>query len=389
LVALAVVLVGGGVGASVLGDGGDEADSPAPAEPGRALSEAIEDVPSRSEAGDLEPVGRPPVSYVITYRVEGHAAEGVVVDTERRSVLLPFASRVETVASEDPDDVTFLQIADLGMQQAELVSLAAEPAIATGSSHVSGDVAAAVLEWQHEVRTVLDEECQVVRAAGPIDAVDLVEEPTGEDWADLCLAEDGLVLQEDWYIGGDLFRRRTATDVDRDAEHDDDEFEPTQPRPAGVPGGSFVQLTPDSRAPGVTHFELPAAPTGFRRAGRYAFSPPRADDEQSIMQLPRVAVIVDVYEDGEGGALLVANGGTSNRSPLFTSGEAAETVDLAAIGLGTADLLRGLRQSEVRASLPGGRFVRVYGSLAVDDLVSLARSLRANDTPGQVTPIEE
>ena len=131
----------------------------------------------------------------------------------------------------------------------------------------------------------------------------------------------------------------------------------------------------------------PRVPDGFELRGRYAYSPPRTDDSLSQFEVPRVAVIIDVYEDAEGGAVMIANGGTADRSALFESGDAAETADLTSIGLGVADVLHGLRQAEVRVGLPGGRFVRVYGSLAADDLVDLARTLVPNDEPGTVTPL--
>ena len=395
LVALAVVLVGGGIGASVFGGGGggdedDEGGSPGPTtEPGRSLGEAMADAPSRREDGPIEPVGRPPEAYEITYLVEGYAPGGVVVDIERRLVRLPFESRVESGPSESPGEVTFLQVAALGvLQSSKDASLTSEPQIAPGSAHVDGDVATSVLEWRHEVRTILDRDCQVVRAGGPIDVATL-EPPTSTDFADLCVDADGLVLQEEWFVGGDVFRRRTATELDTSPRIADADVTPTAAIPDGVPGGTFVEVTPDSRAPSVTHWELPSAPEGFSLVGRFAFSPPRADDEMSQLEVPRVAAILDVYADGDGGLVVVSNGGTSDNSELFTSGDddGDETVDLGG-ALGVADVLRGLRQTEVRVGLDRGRFLRVYGSLPGDELVALARSLVPNDEPGQVTPLD-
>lgn len=393
LVVLAVVLVGGGIGASVFGGGGDEDDDAGPGgpttEPGRSVEEAAADAPSRRVDGPMEPVGRPPESYEITYLVEGYATDGVVVDVERRLVRLPFESRVTSGPSESPDEVTFLQVAALGiLQSSKEASLTSEPQIAPGSAHVVADVATSVLEWRHEVRTILDRDCQVVRAGGPIDVATL-ESPTDTDFADLCVDEDGLVLQEEWFVGGDVFRRRTATELDTSPRISDADLTPTAAIPDGVPGGTFVEVTRDSRAPEATHWELPAAPDGFSLLGRYAFSPPRTDDGLSQFEVPRVAAILDVYADGEGGLVVVSNGGTANQSDLFTSGDddGDETVDLGG-GLGVADVLRGLRQTEVRVGLERGRFVRLYGSPPAHELVTLASSLVPNDEPGQVTPVD-
>jgi len=388
LVALAVVLVGGGIGAAVLGGGDGDGDGAAIGGPGREVTEPAPDAPSRRVEGAIAPIGDPPAEYEITYLVEGYAEGGVVLDVERRVVRLPFESRVEGASADAPDDVQFLQIAGFGVLQSSVsAALASEPSIAPGSAHVAADVVADALEWRHEVREVLDRECQVVRAGGPIDVADQPA-PTGEDWADLCVHEDGLVLQEEWYVGGDIFRRRTAIELDVAPSIDDDELTPTAAIPEGVPGGTFVEVTPDSRPAEATHWELPEAPAGFELVGRYAFSPPRTDDQLSQFEVPRVAMILDVYEDGDGGAVVVANGGTADRSALFESGDAEETVDLTSMGLAVGDVLHGLRQAEVRVGLAGGRFLRVYGSLAADELVELARTLRPVDGPGEVTPID-
>ena len=385
---LAVVLVGGGIAATVAGgdDDGPDVDA-APAGDGREVGEAADDAPSREVDGPVEPVGRPPSSYEITYEVEGYADSGVVVDVERRVIRLPYESRVESAGAESPDEVTFLQIAGFGVLQSSTeASLASEPIIAPGSAHVLPAVVAELLEWRHEVRTILDRDCQVVRAGGPMDVSEL-EPPTAEDWADLCVDEDGIVLQEEWAVGGEVFRRRTATALDLSPDIDDADLSPTAEIPEGVPGGTFVEVTRDSRAPEATHWELDSAPEGFTLVGRYGFSPPRTDDGLSQFEIPRVAMILDVYEDGDGGAVVVVNGGTADRSDLFVTGDGPETADLGPLGM--ADVLRGLRQSEVRVGLDGGRFVRVYGSLPAEDLLALARSLQPNDEPGQVTPVED
>lgn len=391
LVVLALLFVGGGVAGTVFSDDDEDGDAPTPDEEGgRELVTDTTEVPTRTVEGDLEPIGSPPETYALTYRVEGFAPGGdAVIDVEHRRVVLPFSSRVESGPDEEGAALNYLQIASLGALQTgdpegTPAALASEPVIAPGSAHVSGDAAADVLEWRHEVRTILDRDCQVLRAAGPMDVADLAPPaPNVDSHADLCVSDAGVVLQEDWVVDGSLFRRRTAVELDEGARIDDAVFEATGVRPPGNSGGTFVELTADSRPPEATYWELPSVPLGHVHAGRYAFSPPRGDDDQSLVEIPRVAVVIDVYEDGDGGAIIVANGGTVDGTSLFTPG-GGEVVDLGD-ALGEADVLRGLRQSEVRVALERGRFVRVYGSAAVDELVALARMLRANDEPGTIT----
>lgn len=55
-------------------------------------------------------------------------------------------------------------------------------------------------------------------------------------------------------------------------------------------------------------------------------------------------------------------------------------------GAGIGEIVRGLRQQEIRVAFERGRFLRVWGTIPVDDLVALTRTLEATTDPnGQVT----
>lgn len=395
LVLLAAAFAGLGILVVAQPDGKDE-DAPPPDRDATAVVTTTT-VETAAVEGDPDPIRVERGDYSITYRVEGFTDDGgAVIDLERRWVRVPYASRVETVPEDDEDaPPTFLQIGDFGILQTgredeEPLVLHSEPSMAPGDVRIDVDLDAAidagVLEWRHEERTILERRCQVFRAGSPVDVATLsAPDDAEESWADLCLGDDGLLLQEEWIIAGNLFRRRTVVEIDESPRLTDDLFDATGTVADGPEGGSLTELTEASVPPGVAFYALESAPAGFTRRGRFGYSPPREVVDFSAAEPVKVALILDVYEDGAGGILVVANGGTSNYSALVEVGPDDATVDLGAIG--PAEIVLGLRQNELRAGFERGRFLRVWGTLDIAELTSIARSLTATTDPnGQVTP---
>ena len=373
------------------GEGGDDDVA------GPEIQEPME-VPITDVDGDPAPIVVARRPYEVTYRVEGFTpGQGAVIDTERRWVRPPFDSRVESRAGDgERGQLTFLQVATFGFLQTgredeEPAVLATEPVVAPGDARLAADVdsavAAGVLEWQGQERTVLGRRCQVFRTGTPIDVATPgppVESPLS--YADLCIGDDGVLLHEEWVIDGNVFRRRIATSIEARDDLDDALFRPTGLRPEPPGDGVLREVSNDSQPPGVDFYDLVRPPAGFGHLGRFGYTPPRAPLDLTQGDPAKVAQLLDVYVDDDGGLLVVANGGTSDRSPFIPQPDEEDAVDLG--DLGTGEVVVGLRQHEVRVGLAGGRFVRVWGTIAVEDLIEVARSLQAsNDPDGEVTPI--
>ena len=390
LVVLAVVFIGLGLLALFArgGGGDDEATSDRPETPAIVTTTSV---PATPVEGDFEPIEATGSPYEITYRVEGFTdGGGAVVDLERRWVRPPYASRVETVKEDDGDaPPTFLQISDFGVLQTGREDetpaiLRTEPSVAPGDARIEADLEAAIeaglLEWRHEERTVLGRRCQVFRAGNPIDVATLAPpDDEADQWADLCIGDDGLLLQEEWVIGGEPFRRRTAVELDEAPRLEDRLFMASGQVGTGADVGALAELTADSRPPGVPFYALDAPPTGFRHRGRYGYSPPRGKLDFSQAEPPKVALVLDVYEDGEGDIVVVANGGTSDHSTIVEVGADDRTIELGDVG--RAQIVLGLRQNELRAGFEGGRFLRVWGTLPVDELAAIGRALSVTTDP--------
>jgi hypothetical protein len=83
--------------------------------------------------------------------------------------------------------------------------------------------------------------------------------------------------------------------------------------------------------------------------------------------------------------IVVDQGGTSDSSPPFP--EPGPTIAKADLGdLGDATMLLTSSEAVIRADRPEAKFVRVRGTVALSDLVDIARSLQARPE-GQITPL--
>jgi hypothetical protein len=316
---------------------------------------------------DAAPIERGEVvaGYEITYAIE-EIVDGEAHETEATlTVQRPFRSRFEAG--------DLLRIADFGYfaekepgDETEVVTAVPTPA--------PGDIRVDVLDLGPpvEARAVLDRVCEVHRFGASLLTGIHVEGDTVE----ACIDADGIVLEEVTTIGGEIVERRLATRVEVDPTVPDSSFvlEGFEPRSADDGGGSLQAVVPTSRPPGL-FFQLDVAPEGFERKGRYAMVPPqraRLDDEHTRPQY--IAGMVEVWTRGLD-VVVIEQGGTLGRIPPFGADPNGELVDdlgdVAALG----ELLLTPYGAEVRGLIPPGRYLKVRGTLPVDDLLAITRAL--------------
>ena len=391
-IVVAAILIGGGLFTALSGDGGNDGDTPF--ERPSIEPAGVENGPRQPPALDGANV---PESYRVVYRVEAYGPAGAIVDTEVREVARPFEARAEVRTGAPPGEtatslsVWAFGVTEIGGPDQERATLVGEPVLPNGEAAVTTDLSdaidAGVLVYRRQRQTIADRTCHRYRTGGPIDVVQLTA-PTDTDFADLCIDDDGLVLGESWVVHGELFRRRTAVDVDTGIDLDHHRFEPLgEPPRFGEGGGLIGEVTADSQFPDVDHWALPSAPTGYQLRGRFSFTPPAAGDTAATTgdQAPILTGLSDVYESGPD-AVIVVNGGTSNESDALGQLD-GDTVDLGQ--LGTGYVRRRVRGAEILVPLPRGRFVKVHGTVSVDDLVAVARDLVRLDGSGStITALE-
>lgn len=359
-------------------DAGGDDDGSALAELDRAGSVEVADAP------DVEVTGAP-ASYRIVYRVED-VGEEIAYRTDVVSVRRPWESRLESRSGRPPgDEELSSQVATFGQrinrtpgQDPAVIELGPVlPASDLRLEHVLGPAVAAGRLERREVREVLGRRCQVYRAADYLSA-SAIAPPTPELFADSCVDAAGLLLEEVLFSEGDAIARRVAVEVDESPSLDDDLFPSGEPSVEASKGGGSMQRLVDGTSTPGTFYVADALPEGFVAVGRWSVVPPQAENfgEDITREGFRRAQVSDVYERGAD-VLILEQGATLQGAPPFEIDPTNPTIDLGAFGAG--EVRFSALGNQVRALLPGGKFVQATGPLPPDELAAVLRSLRATE----------
>lgn len=171
----------------------------------------------------------PASSYRVAYRVETLGDPSPVRSNEVVEVERPYRRRVEV--REDPDgpprSVTVTNrrfFWSFGEEGEEQVGTLRPPGRL--DEGVSGQALRAAadegLVERGDPREVAGEPCATFAYREPPPAP--LAEPTAEDRVAVCVSPDGILLREEWRLGGDVVRLREAVAVDRPTDLDDDRF---------------------------------------------------------------------------------------------------------------------------------------------------------------------
>lgn len=341
---------------------------------GGALRSGSEEI----DPGPVEIGARTPSSYRIVYRVEARAGEEVSVSTDVLEVRRPFDARTTALQGPPPGDrEVSVRVSTLGRlasgTQAVFAITPGPPASDRRPAAVLSEAVDAGYAEERERRMVAGRACRVVRIGGDPGVRGL--RPVAEsprDYTDVCIDEAGLALEEALFLEEELILRRVAVEVDEDPGLSDELFEVGDVSLDFRQGGGSVQrVSPTSRTPG-TFWELSDAPEGFEHRGRYAVIPPQEGFGDPLRRGSIVALVADVWVAGID-VLVVEQGGTIERRDPFAADPNAQTVDLGDLGEG--ELRYGLASSELRVLRDGGRFLRVWGTVAPSRLAGVMRDL--------------
>jgi hypothetical protein len=336
-------------------------------------------------------IARVLTSYSVTYRIERYDKTAVVVSTDVLDVRRPYDAHV---AGSTPTTTTAAErvtrFGILGLATGTGARTLVNPPAPAGSDlrleHVLTDAVKARALSIREQRKVLGRPCQVYRAGSTVAAGDLVAlgAKPGE-YSDFCVDRTGLLLEEVWFKDGRPLQRRIASRVRENPKLDDARF--ALPNEQAFPfdqGNGFMRDADPTSALAGPGWKLDNPPAGFTYRGRYAVQPPQlspfARDPLTEPRPREQIAMVDVWERGPD-ILVLSQTIAADIAALPSTANNSIDVDLGAVGKGKAVL--DLRSNDVRVELPQARFLRLYGTLARDDLVALARTL----TPIQGTGI--
>ena len=319
---------------------------------------------------------RIPRSYRIVYRDESRAGGRLVLTTEIVSVRRPFDARVETRTGPPPGrKVLDVTVNGFGRIRTARALLSVPPGAAPPDRRPDALLADARKDGyalERERRRIDGRICRVYRFAGDATATLARVSHAEKDYADLCIDNAGLVLEEVTFSDGKILLRRLAVEVDENPALADSLFDVKgTPLDVRAGGGTIRALVPGSRTPG-SFWELPSPPAGFVHMGRYAVVPPQAALGNPQQRSEIIATVDDIWVDGAD-VLIVEQGGTLGGGEPFSADRDARDVHVAPLGDG--ELAYALRSSEVRVKTGPGHFVVVEGTLAPSRLLAIARSL--------------
>lgn len=332
-------------------------------------------------------VRRVPAAWSVTYRVEGHDGSRPTHSTQIITVRRPFDARIEERQGDPPGQepavVRTTRLGVLASQQSPSEATVLSPAPAPAGSDLRPDISLeqavqeSVLE-RREVRTVAGRRCQVYRAGGAITAGELVPPKHSSERDEFCVDDAGLVLEDVWWKDDVWLQRRVAVEVNEAPAVDDGLFRLAGEQVVSFEAGNgSVRPVDPTTLPTGPGWRVSHVPDGFTLSGRYAVVPV-GSQQASDVQSPSIrdtASVIDVYRRGVDVIEVEQGIAASPEVARFKPSPVAVPTDLGPLGDGEAIL--DLRANEVRAGMSDGRFVRVFGTVPLPDLIDVARHLEA------------
>ncbi len=336
-----------------------------------------------SQSGERLEIGKIPKTYRATFRYENRAGGTLRVTTEKFWANRPFASRGETYIGERttgrPDTVrqsNFGVLASASRGTAEPLNITVPPSLASGDLRIDAILDQAVerkIVLVREQREVYGRRCQVYRAGSSVLAGDIpTYEPRSGEYADVCVDENGIVIEEYWVKDGELLRRRVATELEVGIPIPRSVFRIDVEPSESVSRGAVEKLPSDAPTAGL--WTLGRPPDGFERLGRYAviLSPDAVPSIGGQRAPVGPSSTTDVYVRGPDLLVLDQDPGLGVLANLENRPARKVTVPT----LRDAELVLDSRQSEVRGKTPDDSFIRVLGTVAPADLLDLAGSAK-------------
>ncbi len=184
-----------------------------------------------------------------------------------------------------------------------------------------------------------------------------------------CVDAAGIVLEERVATpGGQAVRTKRAVEVEVGDDVPEIDVPDVAPLGREQGGGVVEELT--GAPPAIVSWQV-RPPEGFRPVGRYLVEPARLGGGGTAAGA--VALVTEVWQRGPD-LLVLDQGRTTGGLTLFDPDTEVEALDLPEVG--AASLALELRLAEVRVVGADGAFVRVAGTLPVEDLLEVARTLR-------------
>ena len=340
----------------------------------------------------------PPTSYSVTYKIDALDQEtgATTTSTESFEVQRPFNARITGLAGAPPGtDQQWQAITNLGLYSdatgtdaPQVSQVAPHSALADFRLDATlNDLVSNGTFEAKERRTVLGRECQVYRTGKALESFD-VAAATDTDYADTCIDDKGLLLEEVTVANGALVQRVTATQVNDAVGATDADFAITGTPQTLAQGGSVLTPIDATKAPSIGYWVLDTPPAGYTLKARYKYSVPApeaaaTDPTASTTTttttpgtLPKTNdSFIDVYTNGIN-TILIQQGVVASQP----QSDATDVQTTATVGnLGSSKIAVGLTGSTVVAQPTGtpGWFVQATGTVPLAALQAAVGPMHA------------
>ncbi|HEV8298651.1 MAG TPA: hypothetical protein VGQ20_15195 [Acidimicrobiales bacterium] len=331
-----------------------------------------------------------PKSYRVTYKVESYSGEDATVSTEELTIRRPFDGLVVFRNGEPPGSDVDQQYAgtltsymfSTGTNAPETSVTKPAPSVGDMRLDATLDDLIATGELQpRETRRVVDRDCTVYRT-GEIVQTLTVKDPTDTDYADVCVDDTGLLLEELAVSGGDLVLRVTATDVQLEPEGVTDATFVLPGVATSTDDGTQLVEIPVATTPAAGYWQFSTPPEGYTLKGRYLYRQPASTPESSTSTTTPdtttttaapapIETYYDVYVNGTR-SVIVHQGPTTGEPTV----DSAHTKQVDGGALGEAILVSGLLGTTVTAHPADGWFVQVNAVLPGSTSEAIVRTLQ-------------
>ena len=335
---------------------------------------------ARSVAGRApeQTIAKVPAAYRVSYRVETQTKTQPL--TENVTVRRPFEMRYR-IADEGKLDTPLYDLIVTKTHRTERntgkpeAAERATPVLLPYGVRLDATLRDLVQNGfftRRERRKLLDSNCTVYRTGAAIEGGE-VTKPTATRYVDICVTDDGLVLEEVAVSSGKIELRVTATDVQRDLVLTDDDFPVSTDPVALAAGGVQVFDLDTSSTPTSPYWQWATVPSGWTLASRQRVEVTKLEGDATGPAATRVSW-VDVYTRGADVVILRQGGLGSEPVAVDTT----SAIDTPVGDLGNAALVIGTIGTKLIVANATDRFVHVFGTVSAGELTSLATTLKRN-----------
>lgn len=229
---------------------------------------------------------------------------------------------------------------------------------------------------RRERRKLLDTQCTVYRTGSFIEAGEVIK-ATDTKYADICISDDGLVLEEVNVASGAVTLRVTAIEVAREPALADTDFPVTTDVATLTAGGVQVFDLPTSSVPTTPYWQWAPAPEGWTFLSRQRVEVTKVEPDSTGPAATKVSW-VDVYT--RGADVLIVRQGIAGAEPSQV--DITSAIDTAVGDLATAKLVLGAIGNKLVVTDANGRFVQLFATIPATDLTTLAGSLKLTTASG-------